>query len=150
MTDQEYMKAALLEAKKANREGEVPIGAVLVWKDRIIAADHNRREQDFDPTAHAEVLVLRKGAHRLSRWRLTECSLYVTMEPCAMCAGAIMNARVGRLIYGAADKRAGGVTSCYQICNGSIMNHILSVTSGVLEEECRETIDGFFRLQRSK
>lgn len=102
MTDREYMELALFEAEKAEREGEIPIGAVLVFRDTVLAAAHNRRETDYDPTAHAEILALRRGAERLGRWRLTECTLYVTIEPCAMCAGAVMNARISRLVYGAA------------------------------------------------
>ena len=107
MTDREYMELALFEAEKAEREGEIPIGAVLVFRDTVLAAAHNRRETDYDPTAHAEILALRRGAERLGRWRLTECTLYVTIEPCAMCAGAVMNARISRLVYGCPCWRRG-------------------------------------------
>lgn len=148
MTDEEYMRLALAEAEQAGREGEIPIGAVLVYRDAVIAADHNRRETDLDPTAHAEVLVLRRGALRLSRWRLTECTLYVTIEPCAMCAGAIMNARVSRLVYGAADVREGGVDSRFHICEGAVMNHRLAVRSGVLAGECGGMVERFFLTHR--
>lgn len=148
MTDEEYMKLALTEAEAAGKEGEIPIGAVLVWKDRVIAAAHNRRENDHDPTAHAEILALRRGAHRLGRWRLTECVLYVTIEPCAMCAGAIMNSRLTRLVYGAPDERAGGIHSHFHICEGAVMNHRLTVTRGILKKECEEIVLSFFHAQR--
>lgn len=150
MTDREYMELALLEAEKAEREGEIPIGAVLVFRDTVLAAAHNRRETDYDPTAHAEILALRRGAERLGRWRLTECTLYVTIEPCAMCAGAVMNARISRLVYGAADVRAGGVDSRFRICEEPVMNHVLAVRSGVLAARCRELMDRFFLRRRTE
>ena len=150
MTDREYMELALLEAEKAEREGEIPIGAVLVFRDTVLAAAHNRRETDYDPTAHAEILALRRGAERLGRWRLTECTLYVTIEPCAMCAGAVMNARISRLVYGAADIRAGGVDSRFHICEKPVMNHVLAVRSGVLAARCRELMDRFFLRRRTE
>lgn len=150
MTDREYMELALFEAEKAEREGEIPIGAVLVFRDTVLAAAHNRRETDYDPTAHAEILALRRGAERLGRWRLTECTLYVTIEPCAMCAGAVMNARISRLVYGAADVRAGGVDSCFHICEEPVMNHVLAVRSGVLAARCRELMDRFFLRRRTE
>lgn len=150
MTDREYMELALLEAEKAEREGEIPIGAVLVFRDTVLVAAHNRRETDYDPTAHAEILALRRGAERLGRWRLTECTLYVTIEPCAMCAGAVMNARISRLVYGAADIRAGGVDSRFRICEEPVMNHVLAVRSGVLAARCRELMDRFFLRRRTE
>lgn len=150
MTDREYMELALFEAEKAEREGEIPIGAVLVFRDTVLAAAHNRRETDYDPTAHAEILTLRRGAERLGRWRLTECTLYVTIEPCAMCAGAVMNARISRLVYGAADVRAGGVDSRFHICEEPVMNHVLAVRSGVLAARCRELMDRFFLRRRTE
>lgn len=150
MTDREYMELALFEAEKAEREGEIPIGAVLVFRDTVLAAAHNRRETDYDPTAHAEILALRRGAERLGRWRLTECTLYVTIEPCAMCAGAVMNARISRLVYGAADIRAGGVDSRFCICEEPVMNHVLAVRSGVLAARCRELMDRFFLRRRTE
>lgn len=150
MTDREYMELALFEAEKAEREGEIPIGAVLVFRDTVLAAAHNRRETDYDPTAHAEILALRRGAERLGRWRLTECTLYVTIEPCAMCAGAVMNARISRLVYGAADIRAGGVDSRFRICEEPVMNHVLAVRAGVLAARCRELMDRFFLRRRTE
>ncbi len=149
MTDTQFMRLALAEARRAAAEGEIPIGAVLVCNGAVIAADHNRREKDHDPTAHAELLVLRRGAARLSQWRLTECTLYVTIEPCAMCAGAIMNARIKRLVYGAPDVQAGGVDSAFSICEGIVMNHQLSVRSGVLADECERIMKEFFHSHRS-
>jgi len=150
MTDEEYMRLALSEAEKAMSEGEIPIGAVLTHRDTVLAAAHNRRENDADPTAHAEILALRKGAERLPRWRLTDCTLYVTIEPCAMCAGAIMNARVGRLVYGAADKKAGGIDSRFRIAEDAVMNHRLSVTPGIMETDCQELMDRCFKERRKK
>ena len=149
MTDEEYMKLAISEAQKARAEGEIPIGAVLVWRGIILAADHNRREREKDPTAHAEILVIRKAGARISNWRLTNTVLYVTIEPCAMCAGAIMNARIGRLVYGSADERAGGVHSAWHITDGSMMNHRIEVTSGICEKECRALMDEFFASRRT-
>ncbi len=148
MTDEEYMKLALLEAEKAGEEGEIPIGAILVLHDAVLAASHNERERTFDPTAHAEVLAIRKGSARIANWRLTDCTLYVTIEPCAMCAGAIMNARIGRLVYGAPNKQAGGIDSCFHIGEGGVMNHNLSVRSGVLAEKCQDMMDRFFAQRR--
>lgn len=148
MTDSEYMRLAILEARKAGGEGEIPIGAVIACGDRVLSAAHNRCETDHDPTAHAEILAIRRAAERLGNWRLTECTLYVTIEPCAMCAGAVMNARVGRLVYGSADERAGGVDSCFHICEGTEMNHHLAVRGGVLAEECRSLVDEHFHTKR--
>lgn len=148
MTDEEYMELALLEAEKAAKAGEIPIGAVLVLRDAVLAAAHNEREKSSDPTAHAEVLAIRKGAERLSNWRLTDCTLYVTIEPCAMCAGAIMNARVGRLVYGAPNVQAGGVDSCFHICDSHVMNHHVVRRSGVLARECQAVMDHFFAMHR--
>ncbi len=148
MTDTEYMRLALAEARKAYDEGEIPIGAVLVWKDTIIAAGHNRREATFDPTSHAEIEVIREASQFLSRWRLTDCRLYVTIEPCPMCSGAIMAARVGQLIYGAANPLYGGIHSRFQIGESGVLNHTLEIKSGVLEKECREIMDDFFTSHR--
>ncbi len=149
MTDMDFMKLAIAEAKKAAEEGEIPIGAVLTWRGLLIAADHNRRECRHDPTAHAEILVLRKAGERLDRWRLTDTALYVTIEPCAMCAGAIMNARVGHLFYGSDDERAGGVRSAWHICDGTAMNHRIPITRGLCETECRALLDEFFEARRT-
>lgn len=138
MTDTEYMQIALDEAQKAYHEGEIPIGAVLVYKDIILAADHNRCEATFDPTSHAEVNVIRAASHFLSKWRLTDTRLYVTIEPCPMCAGAIMNARIPHLIYGAANPLYGGIDSCFHIGEG-MANHTLDITSGILKRSVRHS-----------
>lgn len=148
MTDTEYMQIALEEARKSADKNEIPIGALLVYHDTIIASAHNEREHSWDPTAHAEILVLRKGARILSNWRLTPCTLYVTIEPCAMCAGAIMNARIGRLVYGAPDHRAGGVDSHFHICEGGVMNHHITIQSDILSDKCQKVMDSFFAKRR--
>ena len=148
MTDTEYMSLALSEARKAFDEGEIPIGAVLVCGDAIIAAGHNRREATFDPTSHAEIEVIRAASEFLSRWRLTDCRLYVTIEPCPMCSGAIMAARVGALIYGAANPLYGGIHSKFQIGESGVLNHTLEIKSGLLEKECQEIMDDFFSSHR--
>ncbi len=150
MTDTDFMKFAIAEAQKAAEEAEIPIGAVLAWRGLLIAADHNRREQNHDPTAHAEILVIRKAGERLGNWRLTDAALYVTIEPCAMCAGAIMNARIGRLLYGSDDERAGGVHSAWHICDGTKMNHHIEVSRGLCEKECRRLLDDFFSARRAE
>ena len=147
MTDTEYMQIALDEAQKAYHEGEIPIGAVLVYKDIILAADHNRCEATFDPTSHAEVNVIRAASHYLSKWRLTDTRLYVTIEPCPMCAGAIMNARIPHLIYGAANPLYGGIDSCFHIGEG-MANHTLDITSGILKGKCQALMDDFFTHRR--
>jgi tRNA(adenine34) deaminase len=148
MTDEEYMGIAIEEAWKAEQEGEIPIGAVLVYRDVILACGHNRRENDNDPTAHAEIQVIREGAAWLGRWRLTGCTLYVTIEPCPMCAGAIMNARLDRVVYGSPDTQFGCASSVYPICRNGMLNHEILVDGGVREKECRELMDQFFQKRR--
>ena len=144
MTDNQYMQLALEEAKKALEENEIPIGAVLVCRDTVIATGHNRRETTFDPTSHAEIEVIRAASQFLSRWRLTDCVLYVTIEPCPMCAGAIMNSRIGKLVYGAPNKLYGGIDSKFHIGETGVANHSLEVKSGILREECQHLMDTFF------
>lgn len=148
MKDEDYMRLALQKAEEGLRNGEVPIGAVLVREGIVIAAAHNWREHGHDPTAHAEILVLRRGARRLSRWRLTGCTLYVTIEPCVMCAGAIMNARVSRLVYGAPDVQAGAIRSRRCIDEAAGFGGSLAVRTGVCEEECRALLQEFFLTHR--
>lgn len=148
MTDRDYMRCALREAALAAAEKEIPIGAVLVWKDSIIAAAHNRRENENDSTAHAEIRVLQEASKKLGRWRLTGCTLYVTIEPCPMCAGALINARISRLVYGADDPKAGAVRSLFHLLDSPALNHHLSVQRGVLEEECRSLLKQFFENRR--
>ena len=142
------MREALIEAQKAFDKGEIPIGAVLVREGNIIARDHNGREEQHDPTAHAEVLVIREAGKILGGWRLPDSTLYVTIEPCPMCAGALVQARVPRLVYGAPDIKAGAVHSLYTITEDERLNHRLEVTGNVLAEECAELMRQFFRSRR--
>jgi tRNA(adenine34) deaminase len=146
--DEQFMRMALEEAKKAGQEGEVPVGAVLVSSGQVIARGRNRPIALCDPTAHAEILTLREGAAKVGNYRLPGCTLYVTIEPCAMCAGALLQARVRRLVFGAEDPRAGGVRSLYSLLEDERLNHRVEVTSGVLLQECREVLRGFFRERR--
>jgi len=148
LRDQEFMREALIEAKKAFSLGEIPIGAVIVKNGQIIARDHNRREELKDPTAHAEILVMRKAGAILGGWRLSQTTLYVTIEPCPMCAGALVQARVGRIVYGAEDSKAGAVTSLYSIATDERLNHRLEVTGGVLAEEAVALMRQFFQSRR--
>ena len=148
-TDETYMRLALEEARAAAAEGEVPIGAVLVCDGEVVGRGRNARESAGDPTAHAEMVAIREGAERLGRWRLSGCTLYVTLEPCPMCAGALVNARVDRLVYGAADPKAGAVGTLYDLSADARLNHAFEVTSGVLEAECGEILREFFRALRA-
>jgi tRNA(adenine34) deaminase len=147
----DLMQLALAEARAADDAGDVPIGAVVVHDPttRVIGRGRNRRELDRDPTAHAEILALRDAAATLGQWRLLDCTLYVTLEPCAMCAGAIVAARLPRLVYGCADPKAGAVRTLYQICEDQRLNHCVAVTPDVLAEECAEILRAFFRAQRA-
>ena len=147
-TDVHFMEMALEEARQAAREGELPVGAVLVREGQVLARNHNRREQDRDATAHAEVLVLREACRQLGRWRLSDTALYVTLEPCPMCAGAIWNARVGRLVYGAWDSAAGACGSQFNLPAHPSLNFRTQVTAGVLEEECRKILQDFLKARR--
>ena len=146
-----WMREAIAEASKALAAGEVPIGAVVVHEPsgKIIGRGHNRRENDHDPTAHAEILALREAAHAIGHWRLLDCALVVTLEPCPMCAGAAVNARIPRLIYGCADPKAGAVRTLFRLCEDERLNHRVNVEEGVLAEECAELLRGFFRAQRA-
>ena len=146
--DEQFMCMALEEAKRAGEEGEVPVGAVLVSGGQVIARGRNRPIAMSDPTAHAEVLALREAATRAGNYRLPGCTLYVTIEPCAMCAGALLQARVGRLVFGAEDPKAGAVRSLYTLLEDERLNHRVKVTAGVLPEECREALHRFFREKR--
>ena len=139
------MAAALNEAAKAPRHGDVPVGAVLVdGAGRLAAADHNRREETQDPTAHAEILVLSEAARRAGSWRLDGHTLVITLEPCAMCAGAAVQARLDRIVYGAADLKAGAAWSLYNIPQDRRLNHRLDLVAGVLEDECAALLTDFF------
>lgn len=142
--DEKFMREALAEARAAAAVGEVPIGAVVVRASEIVARAHNRRELDQDPSAHAEFAALCAAAQTLGRWRLSDCTVYVTLEPCCMCAGLMVNARVGRCVYGAADAKAGALGSLYDLNADSRLNHRFNVTAGVLADECRAVLSGYF------
>jgi tRNA(adenine34) deaminase len=146
--DEFYMGMALEEAEKAGEEGEVPVGAVLVYESQVIARGHNRPIALQDPTGHAEILILRAGAAIAENYRLSQGTVYVTLEPCIMCAGALIQARVKRLVFGADDPKSGGVQSLYSIPSDPRLNHRLEVKGGVLLEECREVLRRFFRERR--
>lgn len=143
-----FMGLALKEAETTFREGEVPVGAVLVREGNIIGSAHNLREYTRDPSAHAEILVLRAGTKNADSWRLSGATLYVTKEPCIMCAGAIVNARIARLVYGCRDPKAGGVDSLYRILGDARLNHQTDVTSGLCEDECALLLKSFFQERR--
>ena len=143
------MLVALAEARAAVAHGDVPVGAVVIHRGEVIAARHNERELADDPTAHAEILALRDAAQHLGQWRLDECEMYVTLEPCAMCAGAAVNARLGRLVYGAHDPKAGAVTSHFGLLDHPALNHRVDVHSGVHEAACGELLRDFFRARRA-
>ena len=147
-TDEDFMRMALAEAEKAAACGETPIGAVLVIDGEVIAAAHNMRETWQDPTAHAESIVLREASAGLGRWRLSDATLYVTLEPCLMCAGALVLARIGRLVYGCRDPKAGALGSVYDVVRDGRLNHVYRITPGVLEADCRETLRVFFEKLR--
>jgi tRNA(Arg) A34 adenosine deaminase TadA len=149
-TDEDFMRLALAEAEKAAACGETPVGAVLVLAGEVVAGAHNMRETWQDPTAHAETIVLREAAARLGRWRLSDATLYVTLEPCLMCAGALVLARINRLVYGCRDPKAGALGSVYDVVRDGRLNHRYRITPEVLEAECRQVISGFFEKRREK
>ena len=145
MSDETFMKLAIAQAVQAYDEGEVPIGAVLIDEGGIlICGEHNRIEQLDDATAHAEILLLREGAKKIGRRNLSTCTIYVTVEPCPMCAGALMLCRLKRLVYGTTDSKFGACESLFNVTNNPALNHQLDVTAGVLESECRELMQKFF------
>ncbi len=144
------MKLALKEAEDALKEGEVPVGAILVVNDKVVSQAHNTREAEFDPTAHAEIIALRKGAEKIKNWRLNNATLYVTKEPCIMCAGAMVNARLGRLVYGCSDIKGGAVQSLYQILSDNRLNHQVNIVLGVMEDKSAELLKRFFQNRRLK
>jgi tRNA(adenine34) deaminase len=148
MDDREAMQAALTEARIAGKSGEVPIGAVVVREGAIVARGQNRVLRDVDPTAHAEIVALRAAAAALGNYRLAGCTLYVTLEPCAMCAGAMIHARLDRLIFAAADPKAGACGSVLEVLNHPQLNHQMQVERGILGEESAELLRGFFRERR--
>ena len=146
--DEFYMGKAIAQAKIAAAVGEIPIGAVIVYADKVIARAYNLRESLPCATAHAELLAIEKACRSLERWRLTDCTLYVTTEPCPMCAGAIVNARMTRLVYGCDDPKAGAVRSLYAIADDPKLNHQVEVVRGVRAEECSQLLKDFFRKRR--
>ena len=150
MDDTYFMKEALAEARKALEKNEPPVGAVVVKDGEIIARCHNLRENLHDPTGHAEMLAIREAAARLGRWRLSDCEIYVTLEPCAMCAGAMVLARLARLVYGADDPKAGAVVSLMNLASDERLNHQVEVKGGVLAEESGTLLRDFFSSRRKK
>jgi len=146
--DKALMMLALDEARASLEHDDVPIGCVIARGDEVIARTHNARERDQDPTAHAEVLALRAAAAAIGSWRLDDCTVYVTLEPCVMCAGAIVLARAERLVYGAPDPKAGAVRSLYNVADDARLNRRVAVTAGVLEEECGELLRTYFSAKR--
>ena len=147
--DEFWMRKAIEAAEEARELNEIPIGACLINKNgELLAAAGNRTITDSDPTAHAEILVLRAAARKIGNYRLTEATLYTTIEPCSMCAGALVIARIERLIFGAHDERFGAVESVFRLCSASSLNHQIEITSGVLAEDCRQLMQNFFRAKR--
>lgn len=146
--DYYFMEKALLQARAAYRRGEVPVGAVVVKDGAIIARGFNLRESMRDPTAHAELLAIRRAAKKLGSWRLTGCKLYVTLEPCPMCAGVILNSRIEQVVFGAYDAKAGCCTTLYHLCNDLRFNHRVQVTGGVMEKTCGDILSAFFQEKR--
>lgn len=150
MDDIQFMAIALEEAKKAFEKAEAPVGAIVVKDDEIISRCHNLRESLQDPTAHAELLAIRDASNKLGRWRLTDCCIYVTLEPCVMCAGAMILARIKRLVYGASDPKAGSAGSLMNVLSDKRLNHQVEIKSGVLESECSRLLSDFFSSRRKK
>ena len=148
--DEQWMSQAIAAAREAEALGEIPVGACVVSDNRLLAVAGNRTRTDGDPTAHAEVIAPRAAARELGNYRLTAAVVYSTIEPCAMCAGALIQARVRRLVYGAADERAGAVESRFRICDSDFLNHRIELSTGVLEEECRKLMQDFFRIRRAE
>jgi tRNA(adenine34) deaminase len=149
MNDLDAIALALEEARIAGDSGDVPIGAIIVHDGTVIAKGHNQREQTNDPVAHAEILALQQAAKVMGSWQLVDCTLYATLEPCAMCAGALVNSRIKRLVYGAADPRAGATNSLYEICSDKRLNHTVEITTGVGAEESAQLLRDFFADKRS-
>ena len=148
--DEEWMRAAIAEAKLAEDKGEVPVGAVIVHEGDIIGRGHNLRELSQDPTTHAEMIAIRQAAEALGSWRLIDTALYVTLEPCPMCAGALVNARVPRVVWGCNDPKAGATETLYTIGSDPRLNHRFECVPGVLSEECSALLTGFFAAIRAK
>ena len=145
-----YMDLALQEAAKAAEKEEIPVGAVVVWKGKVIGRGLNQREGLQSPMAHAEILALQEASSRLRSWRLHECALYATLEPCIMCVGAVLQARLSRLVFGCLDPKGGAVESLYRLCEDPRLNHRLEVTRGIMESECGRILSDFFARLRTK
>ena len=148
MTDEEFMGLALVEARAAAGQGEVPVGAVVAVGERVLGSAGNRTITDCDPTAHAEVVVLRAAAQAIGNYRILGATLYVTVEPCAMCAGAIVQARITRVVYGCDDPKGGAARSCFQVFEHPALNHAVQVTGGILAGECAAALQSFFAARR--
>jgi tRNA(adenine34) deaminase len=148
--DEEYLRLAMDEARAAERDGEVPVGAVVVFEGAVIGRGNNRVLRDSDPTAHAEIVAMRAAGLALGNYRLEDCTLYVTLEPCAMCAGAILHARIARLVYAASDPKAGACGSVLSVMNHPQLNHKVEVVSGLMAEECGAMLTNFFRAKRTR
>ena len=148
MNDDQFMFEALEQAKEALRLDEVPIGAIVVLENQIVGRGFNQTISGIDPTAHAEIVALRDAAKTIGNYRLIGATIFTTIEPCVMCAGALVNARISRLVYGAVDRRFGAVVTNFQVCDSSSLNHQLEITGGVLESDCRELIQSFFKTKR--
>jgi tRNA(adenine34) deaminase len=147
--DEKYMKMALEEAEEAGQRGEVPVGAILLKGDQVLAKDHNRCIELSDPTAHAEILVLRKGGEILKNYRLNDTVMYVTAEPCPMCVSAMVHSRISRLVFGALEPKFGAVESKFKLLDDNGLNHKVKVDRGILEKECVQILKGFFKERRS-
>jgi len=146
--DGQWMELALAEARVAESHDDVPVGAVVVRDGEVVASRHNERELTGDPTAHAEILALRDAAAKVGSWNLSGCTLYVTLEPCLMCGGALVNARIDRLVYGAADMAAGACLSLYNVCDDPRLNHMVELTNGILADQCAGLVKQFFAARR--
>lgn len=150
LTHYRWMTRAIALAEAAGQAGEVPVGAVIISDDRVIADGENRRERDHDPTAHAEIVAIRRAGSALGNWHLNDCTLYVTLEPCPMCAGAIVQARLGQVVYGADDPKAGAVRSLLNIPDSPASNHSPQIVTGILEATCRQQLQDWFTQKRSR
>lgn len=146
--DYYFMERALNQAKVAYKRGEVPVGAVVVKDGKVISRGYNLRETTNDPTAHAELLAMKKASKKLNSWRLSGCTLYVTLEPCPMCSGVIVNSRIDRVVFGAYDQKAGCCTTLYHLCNDERFNHRAEILGGVMEEDCAKILSDFFKEKR--
>ena len=142
------MRLAVLQAKEAEKKGEVPVGAIIVLNGKIISRGYNKCISPADPSGHAEIIALRKASRKIGNYRLSGARIFVTIEPCAMCAGALVNARVSEIVFGAKDKKAGACGSVFNVADNPCLNHRIKITGGILEKECRSLIQGFFRKKR--